>query len=154
MPRPRSNFSRRLRITFSAACLFVSLPIVLLWVRSYWRTDIYMSATFFETNMIVSSHHGLASVKFEDWSRAMTMPYGLNTDPAGWISPLRKRNFGLVRLPGVTSLWFPYWSVFLPTILLAAAPWLPWHNRFSLRYLMLSVMIVALLLAAVVYMVR
>ena len=44
----------------------------------------------------------------------------------------------------------PYWSLVSSFVLLAAIPWLPWSNRFSLRTLLIATTAVAVVLGIVV----
>ncbi len=48
----------------------------------------------------------------------------------------------------------PHWFLVLLSAAFAAAPWIRWSNRFSLRALLIGTTIVAVLLGAIVYAIR
>jgi hypothetical protein len=126
-----------LRIAVTALCLAACVLLAALWVRSYKTFDLVGYDTLNQLN-IVASDTGTIYFLTMDWivyegwgwryeSRPASLP------PAGfsWVSSHQK----------IVSC--PTWFVLLLTLGMAAAPWLPWSTRFSLRTLLIAITLVA-----------
>jgi hypothetical protein len=117
---------RYLRIAWSVTWGIACLLLIVLWVRSYWRTD---HATY--QYSVSDSFHVMTT------QGTVLFLYGANSlelttlDYVQWWQ-------GIQIWP--LTLWFS---------VMAAAPWLPWH--FSLRTLLIVMTLVAIVLGAIVF---
>src|SRR5215210_8005282 len=106
---------RKLRIAWSAAWGLACILLIALWVRSCWRMDSIDSTSATGQYSGLASHHG-----------RITFVKGYNG-----TRPFREFIFAV-----------PHWFVLLVFFLVAAVPWLPWSNRFSLRSLLIVMTLV------------
>jgi hypothetical protein len=148
---------RKLRIAFSVVCGILCLLLIVLCVRSYFRIDLAHCPLLPPKTLIVESTEGTIVVCVVEPAPGTTgFSFG------GWgIASLRSTN--RIPIPGTPS-WgvavyqydaavkFPHWFAIIISGISAAMPWLRW--RFSLRTLLITTTLVAVLLGAIVYAVR
>jgi hypothetical protein len=146
---------RKLRIAFSATCLIACVLLIALWVRSYWgRTSKQIFANPTDGYYI----HSLdGSVAFEKEDR-LYLSYALYPLYIGWdnlhiathtgIKIWRESN-GKIHAVSIS-----YWLINSAVIVLAAAPWIRWSKRFSLRTLLIATTLVAVVLGLIVWLGR
>ena len=115
---------RKLRIAWSAAWGLVALLLTALWVRSY-------SSTYEGWHTLTRFPNG-PTYFYDSFEGRLRI-----TTPQYWES----RAFGI-----------SYWMCITVFVRLAALPWLPWSNRFSLRTLLIATTLVAVGLGVVVWM--
>jgi hypothetical protein len=136
--------------------------LIALWVRSYWYTD----ALAFRS--MVVGRLTLISNKGEIWLYWHVDPLlrvieldsiPTNYDPG--FPPISRLGFGFTRdydsYDGLDywGIGFPNWFILLFTAVFAAVPWLPWWSkRFSLRTLLITTTLVAVVLGTVVVLSR
>jgi hypothetical protein len=112
-------------------CCIACVLLIVLWVRSYVAVDAWSYHT----------KNGVFNVVPFDGQMAFFLP-GTHIS----VDTIERTGLGtnyFCKLPS----WFPL----LLTIAFAAAPWLPWKSRFSLRTLLIATSLFALLLGLVVY---
>ena len=146
-------YRRYLRIVFSVTCAIACVLLIALWVRSYWRCDgIYK---LYKNGMVlaVASNNGGVRVLGEP-RNSIVFPTRI-----GW--KLRSQqvvagfsNFRWSRAPNIPYVVIPLWLPVLISATLAAAPWIRWSNRFSLRTLFIATTLIAVVLGAIVYVSR
>jgi hypothetical protein len=160
MERPR--LLRWVRIAVSALCLTACMPLVALWVRSYWYEDL-VRGPFSKSNSWYSrseagwltlglsratkatSHWSLISQNIEERHRAELAHIAEGGTVTRW--PPR---FGFRRQFRAYYLYLPHWFVLLMIATFAVLPWIGWSKRFSLRTLLIATMLVAVGLGIVV----
>jgi hypothetical protein len=135
-----------LRIAVTALCLTACVLLIALWVRSYWRTEIYIGKIF-SWSFEVAQDRGSAGSRMQQVNPQNPWPYGLHSYPAGSFE--MASGIGIRWGEGVPRFWFPHWIAVLMTTLLGVAPWLPWSRRFSLRALLIATTLVAVGLGAI-----
>jgi hypothetical protein len=151
---------RKLRISFSVGCGAVCVLLILLWVRSYWRSD---SVFYFNPGLLFGVHSKQGIVR-PVYSSNHELPVAAGTSK--WqirnevvrdfvdgariprLQPFRLYN----RFPSSIFVTIPYWFLIVVVATIGASPWLPRH--FSLRTLLFATTLVALLLGSIVYAVR
>src|SRR3954469_18702251 len=152
---------RYLRIVFSAFCGVACVLLVVLWVRSYWRSDVIWCQYSASHAAVCGSRHGSL------WAfRIAVAAVGLAWEMEGtetaseddfWADIEQAHEyrgifgFGIFETRRYRQLWAPYWFPILLFIALAAAPWTRWSRRFSLRTLLIATTLVAVLLGLTVY---
>jgi hypothetical protein len=147
---------RKLRIAWSVGWGVACLLLIALWVRSYGHYD-YVIGTVrqntdgFGDRIYLLSGSGVLS--YVQISRV----YTIELKP---LTYLWYPSDGRLDLWELTSdgeqlrISVPHWFALLLSIGLAAACWLRWPNRFSLRTLLIAMTLVAVVLGAMVYSMR
>ncbi len=143
--------SRKLRIAWSVACLFACVLLIALWVRNYWVVDALTSPVTTQHFIVLGSIPGAVAIGWGTGTRNWKIIHPLTQD---WRdatgdnvpSPVW---FGVTRRGGFVAVWIPSWFLMLVFAMLAAAPWIHW--RFSLRTLLITTTLVAVLLGLIVW---
>ena len=152
---------RKLRIVFSAVCGILCVLLVVLWVRNFgarrhWPAPILELGNF----AIYSTHGSVMAMRapFVEYD-----PSGRNVDVSYFIpSRLQVTPYkgpakpDMIRGGFCVAFWSRYiWAIQAPcwflvalSATLAVAPWIRW--RFSLRTLLITTMLVAVVLGIVV----
>jgi hypothetical protein len=159
----RPSLYHVLRITASAVCGVVCVLLVVLWVRSYYWHD-YVQRVGRTSHLRITSGGGKVVFNCDPLDPAVL--YG-SLPSYGSEKQTLSRDFYLRAFPGqfghlpiITDVgsyhdyWVPLWFLTLVFAALAAAPWLYWSTRFSLRTLFIVVTVVALGLGLEVYFAR
>ncbi len=156
---PPSRVARTLRISASAAILLISALMLLLWMRNLWRSDVAWMPLPSGGHVVFASFQGqlevgirfpaAAAMRFGTSGRD-SPPWGAESYSVTWnhlseifappVKPLRYR-----RLSGGSelNLMAPYWCLVPLSWLLAAAPWIRWSKRFSLRAFLIATTLIA-----------
>ena len=146
---------RKLRIAWSVGCGIVCLLLIVLWMRSYWRVEILFHLDKYNHVVGIGSEKGVVYL----WP-GHTVPlipatgsnlYGWQLSSTNMVNRLgvfQWGNFQWSDAGGITTIQVPYWFV---TPLVAAAACLPWIKRFSLRTLLISTTLLAVLLGTMVW---
>ena len=132
---------RRLRIAVSVFFALVAVAFAALWVRTFFWMDSVSWPVRLST----------ARGNFY-WDQTFNVPEGITDEwfQFGVLSmPLANRTLVPVGPPGLT---IPFWAAILPIITLAISPWIarPWP-RFSLRALLITATLVAVMLGLAVW---
>jgi hypothetical protein len=154
MNRPR--LIRALRINWTAFCGIACVLLVVLWVRSYWRTDVieirksqYLFTIASANGKIALENFDMTNVKGDDfaWAEGGSWSYSSGSP----LSPAA---------PGFPYLYYsrfvvPNWFAIVLLALLGTLPWQPWLRwRFTLRTLLVATTLVAIVLGLLVYATR
>src|SRR3954451_974802 len=144
---------RKLRIAWSVGCGVAAVLLIVLWVRSYWIGDsLRLPAS--EIRISIFSVKGTLSTSVyrrpirppQDWEwRSQRVSHMMPVIVPGRSWSYRSDG------PG-TYLIFPHRFMVLITVVLAAAPWLPW--QFSLRTLLIATTLTAVVLGMAVWATR
>jgi hypothetical protein len=151
---------RYVRIALTAICLTACVLLVALWVRSYWRGDrLYL---FYKWSVTLQSFRG--SQHFAVYARPWSNIKHSKTQPDPrriwhWKLTSRPMPNGDFAEPGFDwlgdddgfELFAPHWCSVVVFAAIAAAPWIRWSRRFSLRTLLIVTTLVAVGLGMVVY---
>jgi hypothetical protein len=154
---------RAIRIAAAAALLSIGGLFVLLWVRNFWRADVAWAPLPGGGHALFASQDGQTEVSLSlpsSGAGAATSPR--NASP-GWgaqsymatpksvwqillahSKPFRYRRMWQGRELNMIA---PYWFLVPVTCMLAATPWIRWSKRFSLRALLISTTVIAIVLA-------
>jgi hypothetical protein len=150
--------ARKLRIAVSAFFALVTVPICVLWVRSYWYAELVL-CTVDQHFVLIGSQPGafgfsiIPEESVDPWIIYKKPTSDWRAGEEGWW---REQSWGGFHInyshsPIVVA---PYWFWLLIPATLAAIPWLLRSNRFSLRTLLIATTLVAFVLGLVVWMVR
>ncbi len=140
---------RKLRIAWSVVWGLAAVLLIVLWVRSYFRTDV----------LLITHSEGWAS----SWGSVVMVVINLEStihtpvlfklDGRLASSPPEYSLLGIGYSPSPSPLWpyvvIPFWLLTALVVTLAATPWLP--KRFSLRALLIATTLVAVVLGLVVW---
>jgi hypothetical protein len=139
---------RKLQIAWSVVCGIACVLLIALWVRSYWWVDQILGPVF--------------GKRFAAGSMPGALVMGISSDrPISWrlgsnhsdewlrLGDYPSRIWGMFHFEHF-SFVAPYWFLILLTAAIAAAPWLRWPKRFSLRTLLIAMTLVAVVLGLIV----
>jgi hypothetical protein len=134
---------RKLRIAWSVVWGLLAVLLIVLWVRSYWWTDlINLTVVSTEGNLYVYSDISLTAEISSKWE-------GMPRYERWWGHSFPA---GLVTMGGIAFFgvpFIPYWTLVLASAATATITLLP--NRFSLRTLLIATTLIAVALAVIVY---
>jgi hypothetical protein len=134
--------------------------LVVLWVRSYWRQDVFALPLATSGSVWMSSIYGvvLFCTTSERGSRVWERDDAINDAAAAYwkrvVRPKTFAGFGVDRSTPVTVVLLPHWFAVLVFATSAAAPWMRWSKRFRLRTLLIATTLVAVVLGLIVWAVR
>src|SRR5688572_26181570 len=147
----RPSVFRVLRIAVSSVCLLASVLLIVLWVRSYWRGDVFGFGFPRYRQAYVQSEFGMFYVgtlpgelrqRFQSWRIDRGLDRGiLYTNALG---------FGVARASGSPIIIMPQWFPAIASGFIATIPWVAWSRRFSLRALLIATTLVAAALGLIV----
>jgi hypothetical protein len=152
---------RKLRITWTVLCGIACVLLIVLWVRSYQRTD-YVCTPLNRNQGVwgqfVLGMIGIGTTVYPPPESKMTTTE-LNTEDMKfavnrWRS-LYPYGFGVRSTANSRIVMFPFWLAVVCSAAFATGPWirqLSW--RFSLRTLLIATTIIAVVLGLVVYLAR
>src|SRR3954470_24351478 len=137
---------RKLRMVFSAFCGLASVLLIVLWVRSYWWLNLVKGPLTPSKTLVLTSSNGFFSVgtlsstayiwKADRWSQADLLlqmkAAGMAANTKSWVWQLTY--FGFAH-GGLETAYLCPMSVMG---IAAAAPWIRWFKRFSLRTLLIA----------------
>jgi hypothetical protein len=127
--------------------------LVALWLASYnWRVEVrgLLSSQAFE----FASGNG--RVTFQSWEELGRRPTGFfnsNSADSSFYWSLRKISpLGIFVRPRIRifEAWCSHWILAILAAALAAAPWIKWSRRFSLRTFLIAITLVALALGLII----
>jgi hypothetical protein len=141
---------RILRIAFSAACGIACVLSIALWVRSfsYWDDAVLRIGS-------KAIHPISAEARIIIWIQPTTVKwrFQLDTDPLSIHQSAQKGArhpwLGIGFWPSGPTIWVAQCVLVMVTGALAVIPWLP--TRFSLRGLMISTAVVALVVGTIIW---
>jgi hypothetical protein len=146
---------RKLRIAWSVMWGVLCLLLIVLWMRSHfrsdhliipWQTTHIFSADSFRGKMFLSVYAGNTAYSWE-----VGKAIGDRVFPSGGVdydSPVRAWTW-VVMSGGIDAYILPHWFPVFIFATLAAAPWLP--GRFSLRTLLIATTLVAIALGVIMF---
>jgi hypothetical protein len=145
---------RKLRIAWSVGWGVLCIALIVLWVRSYWRWDAFISKRSVKTTFGVISVGGrIAFTSVSDPPQFTTQQVtGFRSEPRSEFPdflPEAVLGFCFVSTEYATVLTLPHWFLTLVEAIAVAVPWLPW--RFSLRTLLIAMTVAGIGLGWIVY---
>jgi hypothetical protein len=156
---PRCRF-RKLRIAWSSAFGIVCVLLIVLWVRSYtWADSLRIPRSVKRAEYyFINSSDGLVYMNLKLYGSSEP-GFGVVSDAivdealfADDATPLHDCHwFRIVRIGGQTVVYVSDLSLVLFSAVLAAAPWVRWSKRFSLRTLLIATTLVAVGLGLIVW---
>jgi hypothetical protein len=154
---------RKLRNAWSVGCAIACVLLIVLWVRSYWRSYDAFGPMSKSRAVVLSSHQGRLSVIVQQIEIPM-WHFGRNSRAeqlAGTSSASVGRTFARLFVIRFTSqkkssgVSLAYTYPVLLTCALAVVPWIRHlHWRFTLRTLLIATTLVAVVLGLIVYVAR
>jgi hypothetical protein len=143
---------RKLRIAWSVFWGLACVLLIMLWVRSYKRTETVSKTNKNLISTTFESGYGLAYfIRSDDSDVVFGNPFEV-AEESGW-------KYSSVQGPPHKLGWksdakllivpVPYWCPLLFATAFTTAPWLLW--RFSLRTLLIATTLVAMLLGLIVW---
>jgi hypothetical protein len=139
--------TRAVTITVSASSVLAWLLLVALWVRSYWTADMVRYRGSRSAGVVSMKGQIRMSASATSWKGVPTWQW--DSQPTGSMMPdgMGSSYFRVDRQS--MFVVFPHRLVIMLLALLAVAPWIRW--RFSLRTVLISTALVALVLGLAVF---
>jgi hypothetical protein len=147
------SYLRYLRIGWTVLCVLATLLLCVLWVRSYW--DPYEGQAF--GCWFASTRGIIAGCMIQlptPTPSAGTNMMSVTIDAVEFIPVRGILGFSGSYAPPDWSFQIPYWCPVVLGGLFAAAPWIGWSRRFTLRTLLIAITAVAVVLGLIVWLVR
>jgi hypothetical protein len=147
----RCKITRFLRIAASAGCLAICVTSAVLWARSYtWNDWLYLKHVVY---LDFQSFRGVQAfvVTTNRWKNG-PWQWKFSSIEIPFRTDYGKVEFRWIRGPQYCELHVPHWVTTAISGVLAAALWIPWSRRFSLRALLIAFTLVAMVLGLVVAM--
>lgn len=143
-----------LKVAFSAFFMAISLLLLGLWMRSYWRCDIIEVRGSTTEYFIFGSARGFLAIGGKATFRSLfeTTKWEFDSYPPDYNESLPKPwilGFHFRRNELGTALIVRFWLAVLIIAAIAGAPWLKWSRQFSLRTLLVATTLIAALLGLV-----
>jgi hypothetical protein len=148
---------RKLRIAWSVLFAVATALLIVFWVRSYWYwDDVRCQHSILPYGIRIMSMRGGAYLTLGEYDSSPSRHIGERLTMAVFIMDRHGEqvNSSWLYIFDYDEAWVPYW---IPTLLLgalAAAPWIRWSKRFSLRTLLIATTLVAAVLGLAVYAAR
>jgi hypothetical protein len=144
---------RKLRIAWSVAWGIVAVLLVMLWLRSYLRVDMISGYSPSDFVFGVGSRQGTLGVEWQpDVTFLSVRQLTAGSLPLGTAPSV---NFYYERTwRGTITIGVPIWFPMCLMAIVAGVPWVRWPNRFSVRILLLTATLIALVLGRVVMSLR
>jgi hypothetical protein len=150
---------RKLRIAWSVCWGLAAVLLIVLWVRSYWWVD-WIDAHNAHVRIMCGSVRGEVAFGAQPYSTPFRGPaprwqYGsYEPDYKEEFPSPSLFGFALVSDSGGSGCFLPNWALILGMAASAAAPWIHWSKRFSLRTMLIATTLVAVALGLVVHAAR
>jgi hypothetical protein len=148
---------RKLRIAWSVGCGIACVLLIVLWVRSYWRTDSMTlwkasPSRFAYIQSVAGRLNFCKDVMSPGEPRFQTLP--LDESSTGFIRALRRCEnrfgFGEISDWSLSAVIVPYWFLVLASMAITAAPWITLIRfRFSLRTMLIATTLIAVVLGLI-----
>jgi hypothetical protein len=149
---------RKLRIAWSAWWGLLTVLLIVMWVRSYYRFDVVRVDPIYKAYSVGGqSGSGCLVIDYVDsytpafpqttFRYQTTNMEQLRADLQQGDAPLPSRVWGTfhARLtPRYGSVTVPYWFLVLAAASCISFPWLPWWSSYSVRALLLATTLAAL----------
>jgi hypothetical protein len=148
----------KLRIAWSVLCGIACVLLIVLWVQSYWWTQVGSPPLTTKWSVWLGSYPGVVAIGVRpQLSGDDSTPLTMDADDWWLVQQLRgsppysSRIFGYFGYSGgVVAL--PYWFAVFVSAISASAPWLTRLDwRFSLRTLLIATTLVAVVLGLIVW---
>ncbi len=163
----RRSISSLLRKVATAMFLMFSILWAVLWLRNFWLADVawaplpgqgYLAFASQQGQMELSLYLPFASTPVPQ--RQTSARWGVQSYTATGdnlydvllprVKLLRFRRYGSIPRTYDLNAMAPYWFLLPVTWMLAAAPWVRWSVRFSLRAMLIAMTLVAVALGVYV----
>jgi hypothetical protein len=142
---------RNLRIAFSAVGLFACELLIVFWVASY-NDSLGGSNHIAKTSgMTVEAFRGQIGLTLSSsipWKPKIV--WDTNQTARSKNKSVGTFGFALSQTPVGDIFIFPFWLPVFLTLAVAAAPWIHWAKRFSLRTLLIATTLIAVVLGVII----
>jgi hypothetical protein len=151
---------RKLHIAFSATCLIACVLLIALWVRSYWWMEQVslphihtqtvqvgygcgdIAISVIDSELVPNDSGSVPNVHLatDEWLRLLSLD-SLESPSQVWGAVMHGN--------GGFTVFIPFWFFVLVAFGISTVPWLRW--RFSLRTLLITTTLVAVVLGLAVW---
>jgi hypothetical protein len=144
---------RKLRIAWSMFWGLICVLLIVLWVRSYWWSDVVQVIAPTCDARADSANGGTTISVFFDSDREVGYEWNRNSyrHNTAMRPPNATWKFDIYMTRRGLDASLPHWFYLLLTSLVAAAAWI---RRFTLRTLLIATTLVAVVLGLIVYAVK
>jgi hypothetical protein len=146
---------RKLRIAWSVMCAIACVLLIVLWVRSYWWSEIFVSDRW-QPRVVVSRGKVFYDADYSyTWNRDIKKPLEIKNS-GHWYHIQSIRNLDRTSLTiNKARNRVLIWPFVVGTVAATTFSWLPWLRfRFGLRTLLIATTLVAVTLGLIVWSTR
>jgi hypothetical protein len=145
----------KLRIAWSVVWGVLAVLLIALWVRSYWRCDLIDFRTISGHHFQIGHARGILGCGGD--ANLFSLPWSITKwDIASDVTrgdETIQGHFGFTFeavLSFGTVATAPHWFAVMLCAIVAAAPWIRWKWRFSLRTLLIATTLIAVVMGLIV----
>jgi hypothetical protein len=154
---------RRLRIDASVFFAIMMVPLIVLWVRSYWWWDQLYNPISPSRLIVIESASGRVILELAKGLPGSPWIWQISQELNGaywgggdqdWEEANRYRGvggFAAYATQYISTYRMLYWFPVLASAALVVFPWIRWTNRFSLRTMLIATTLVAAALGLMVW---
>jgi hypothetical protein len=139
-------------------CGIACVLLIVLWVRSYKWNDYRYKCVYGMRALLLDSAHGQVAIS----TTLLPATFGSNWSESGSddmdgtpgaIQRFTENKLGFAVMTDTNnfSVVLPHWFALALIATCAAAPWMQWSKRFSLRTLLIATTLVAMVLGLIVW---
>lgn len=140
---------RKLRIAWSVICGILCALLIMLWVRSYWKLDVWV-CNGNSNSTIIRTDTGLITFSQSNFRSIL-----VRRD--AWVHSVENASSGMIYWQfdwiwrkDIVLIRSAIWVLALAFAILAGGPWIRWSKQFTIRTMLIATAVVALVLGIIV----
>jgi len=140
---------RKLRIAWSVIWGVVAVLFCVMWVRSYWRLDVW-EGNIQSATTIVRADAGLVTYSRSNFGNT-------SSDQSDWVHVAENASMGMnywqfdwAWRSDIFLIRTPIWVPMIAVTILAGVPWIGWSKQFTIRTMLITTALVAFVLGILV----
>jgi hypothetical protein len=145
---------RKLRIAWSAVWWVASALLVAIWLRSYWRELDFAAPAGAANGIYAEVNAGEIFITFGPTLKNYGWYVSEMTQASGYETDYMFCGFYVSKAVSDFLVQVPMWFTAVVPAVFAAVPLMRWSKRFSLRALLLAATLIAVVLGAIVRVIR
>lgn len=140
---------RNLRIAWSAVWCVVALSPCVLWIRSYWKLDVWVQSDKAGSTNIRADAGLITYCRLDSGSTS--------SERGAWVHVADDASVGMIYWQfdwawrsDIVLIRTPVWAPVLAFAIVAGIPWIRWSTQFTIRTMLIAMTLIALALGMIV----